>query len=347
MPSTRYKGPDASQSRTSVNRGAHSRASHTCSSASAVSRSLRMRSGGNPPGPSRSAVTMTENPKSSARRCTRKSRIRHAAAAAAPASNSPSSPRAASHTPPPDWRPATRRDPRADASAVSQPGKAVRPQARELPVIAQLGDNIYHARHYPRLGRRGKGTGTMEPRESLQMNDKRSRTIRLSVNPRADFRDVIRTLESITLPRVRVSNEHVRFAVLELLNNSIRAHKEKREPRDISIDLTMTDGKLVVTIRDYGGGSTRESSPTASTMIPRGLTCTRRPSSSTRRRTPSSASAWGSTSPRRPSKTFGSSSWTRGTSPWPGQRGRQRERSSPSPSARSPDTSSAEEANGS
>jgi anti-sigma regulatory factor (Ser/Thr protein kinase) len=94
----------------------------------------------------------------------------------------------------------------------------------------------------------------MEPRESLQMNDKRSRTIRLSVNPRADFRDVIRTLEAITLPRVSVSNEHVRFAILELLNNSIRAHKEKREPRDISIDLTITDGRLVVMIRDFGGG---------------------------------------------------------------------------------------------
>jgi anti-sigma regulatory factor (Ser/Thr protein kinase) len=94
----------------------------------------------------------------------------------------------------------------------------------------------------------------MEPRESLQMNDKRSRTIRLSVNTWADFRDVIRTLEAITLPRVRVSDEHVRFAILELLNNSLRAHKEKREPRDISIDLTTTDGRLVVTIRDYGGG---------------------------------------------------------------------------------------------
>jgi anti-sigma regulatory factor (Ser/Thr protein kinase) len=94
----------------------------------------------------------------------------------------------------------------------------------------------------------------MEPLESLQMNEKRSRTIRLSVNPRADFREVIRTLEAITLPPVRVSDEHVRFAVLELLNNSIRAHKEKGEPRDISIDLTLSNGKLVVTIRDYGGG---------------------------------------------------------------------------------------------
>jgi anti-sigma regulatory factor (Ser/Thr protein kinase) len=101
----------------------------------------------------------------------------------------------------------------------------------------------------------------MESLDALQMNGKQSRTIRLSVNPQADFRQVIHTLEEIVLPPVRVNEEHVRFAVLELLNNSIRAHREKGEPRDISIDLTISDGKLVVTIRDFGGGFDTESLP--------------------------------------------------------------------------------------
>jgi anti-sigma regulatory factor (Ser/Thr protein kinase) len=65
---------------------------------------------------------------------------------------------------------------------------------------------------------------------------------------------VIRTLEAIIIPPFRVSDEHIRFAILELLNNSIRAHREKNEPRDIMIDLTATDGLLVVAIRDFGGG---------------------------------------------------------------------------------------------
>jgi anti-sigma regulatory factor (Ser/Thr protein kinase) len=94
----------------------------------------------------------------------------------------------------------------------------------------------------------------MDSGESLQMNGKQSRTIRISVNPHADFRQVLGTLESIVLPPVRVNEEHVRFAVLELLNNSIRAHRERGEQRDISLDLSITDGKLVVTIRDFGGG---------------------------------------------------------------------------------------------
>ena len=94
----------------------------------------------------------------------------------------------------------------------------------------------------------------MEAPESLQMDGRQSRTIRLSVNPDADFRDVIQTLESITLPPVTVNQEHVRFAVLELLNNSIRAHRERGETRDILLDLTMSDGRLTVSIRDFGGG---------------------------------------------------------------------------------------------
>jgi anti-sigma regulatory factor (Ser/Thr protein kinase) len=100
----------------------------------------------------------------------------------------------------------------------------------------------------------GKETDAMDAQQSLQMNGKQSRTIRLKINPQADFREVIRALESILIPPFRVSNEHIRFAILELLNNSIRAQREKNEPRDILVDLTATDGRLVVAIRDFGGG---------------------------------------------------------------------------------------------
>jgi anti-sigma regulatory factor (Ser/Thr protein kinase) len=89
---------------------------------------------------------------------------------------------------------------------------------------------------------------------SLHLNGKLSRTIRLTVSPHADFREVIRILGEIRIPPTPVSDEHIRFAILELLNNSIRAHREKEEKRDISVDMTVSDGRLVVAIRDYGGG---------------------------------------------------------------------------------------------
>jgi anti-sigma regulatory factor (Ser/Thr protein kinase) len=107
--------------------------------------------------------------------------------------------------------------------------------------------------------------------DPLRMNGKQSRTIRLTVAPEADFREVIRTLESITIPPSRVSTEHLRFAILELLNNSIRAHRERGEPRDISIDITAADGRLVVSIRDFGGGFDTGKLPYDIEEDPRGL----------------------------------------------------------------------------
>jgi anti-sigma regulatory factor (Ser/Thr protein kinase) len=117
----------------------------------------------------------------------------------------------------------------------------------------------------------GRGKVRTEPTESLQMGGQQSRTIRLSVNPHADFRAVIQKLESIVIPPVQVNQEHVRFAVLELLNNSIRAHREKREPRDILLDLTISDGKLTISIRDFGGGFDIGSLPYDLNADPSGL----------------------------------------------------------------------------
>jgi anti-sigma regulatory factor (Ser/Thr protein kinase) len=94
----------------------------------------------------------------------------------------------------------------------------------------------------------------MEPGQSLKMNGLQSRTIRLSINPHADFREVIRILDAIVIPPARISIEHIRFAILELLNNSIRAHREKGESRDIWIDLSALDGRFMVSVRDFGGG---------------------------------------------------------------------------------------------
>jgi anti-sigma regulatory factor (Ser/Thr protein kinase) len=94
----------------------------------------------------------------------------------------------------------------------------------------------------------------MEQGLALRFQDQSARTIRVSVNPRMDYRKVLRTLEAIEMPPLRVSHDRVRFAVLELLNNSIRAHRERQETRDIRIDMTLSNGSLAISIRDFGGG---------------------------------------------------------------------------------------------
>jgi anti-sigma regulatory factor (Ser/Thr protein kinase) len=94
----------------------------------------------------------------------------------------------------------------------------------------------------------------MNSGQTLQLNGQQSRTVRLRVSPHADFREVIRILEEIGMPPTRVRAEHIRFAILELLNNSIRAHREKGENRDIFLEMAVVENNLSITIRDFGGG---------------------------------------------------------------------------------------------
>ena len=89
---------------------------------------------------------------------------------------------------------------------------------------------------------------------SLNVESGKSRTIRVAVNPAADFRDVIHVFDAIEIPANPIGEDNLRFAILELINNSIRAHRERGEPRDIAVDLTVTDGRLHISVRDYGGG---------------------------------------------------------------------------------------------
>lgn len=90
--------------------------------------------------------------------------------------------------------------------------------------------------------------------QSLNVDGKKSRTVRVTVNPAADFRGVIHAFDAIRLPKTSIGTDNLKFAILELVNNSIRAHKERKDGRDILVDLTVTEDRLHISVRDYGGG---------------------------------------------------------------------------------------------
>ena len=94
----------------------------------------------------------------------------------------------------------------------------------------------------------------MKPRQALRVNGTECRRIRLSVSPDADFRSVLHALDSIEVPLPPLSYENVRFAILELVRNSISAHRDANEQRDILVELSCIRGTFGVTVRDFGGG---------------------------------------------------------------------------------------------
>lgn len=88
----------------------------------------------------------------------------------------------------------------------------------------------------------------------LGVDGGRNARVQLAVSPHADFREIIRALDSIDFPRTGVSSNNIRFAILELLSNSIRAHRERNVDKEIRLVIAATDGRLSVSIRDFGGG---------------------------------------------------------------------------------------------
>jgi anti-sigma regulatory factor (Ser/Thr protein kinase) len=88
----------------------------------------------------------------------------------------------------------------------------------------------------------------------IRYQGKTSRRVRIHIDPATEFRKILRTFEEMELPECGHCEENVKFAVLELVNNSLRAHREKQVSRPISVIFEEKDGSLEVSIRDRGGG---------------------------------------------------------------------------------------------
>lgn len=90
--------------------------------------------------------------------------------------------------------------------------------------------------------------------ESLALRSRRCRQLRLNIHPAADYRRVLDVLNCLYLPSSVGNPENVKFAVLELISNSLRAHRERQVEQQVLTVLRWEDGHLTVTIRDFGGG---------------------------------------------------------------------------------------------
>ncbi len=88
----------------------------------------------------------------------------------------------------------------------------------------------------------------------LRFELKKTRRLSLEVCASVDFRRVLHTLERIRLPAFVANQDNVKYALLELVSNSLRAHRERSEPRPVHVALRSEQGRLRIAVRDYGGG---------------------------------------------------------------------------------------------
>jgi anti-sigma regulatory factor (Ser/Thr protein kinase) len=91
--------------------------------------------------------------------------------------------------------------------------------------------------------------------EYIRYRGKKYRSVRLHIRTDADFNDILKELNEIELADVPISSEQIMYAILELINNSLRAQKEKRVRKKIFSEFSLAeDDRLFITIRDWGGG---------------------------------------------------------------------------------------------
>ena len=97
--------------------------------------------------------------------------------------------------------------------------------------------------------------------KEILFNNKPYRKVNLKINSNADFNKLLSVLNTIEITVVSVQSEHITYAVLELLNNSIRAHREKNVDKDIRTEFSVEDSALNIFIQDWGGGFNPENLP--------------------------------------------------------------------------------------
>lgn len=89
---------------------------------------------------------------------------------------------------------------------------------------------------------------------SILYNGKSYKNIILKISVKAPFREILKKINELVLPCSAMSSEPIRFAILELVNNSIRAHRENGSDQDIQLEFRLIADTLNIVLKDAGGG---------------------------------------------------------------------------------------------
>jgi anti-sigma regulatory factor (Ser/Thr protein kinase) len=88
----------------------------------------------------------------------------------------------------------------------------------------------------------------------MEFRSRRYRRLRVAIHPRVGFRKVLALLDDVAFPSLPGKAEHLKYAVLELINNSLRAHRQAGCVEPIELAIERCDTELTLRVRDYGRG---------------------------------------------------------------------------------------------
>jgi anti-sigma regulatory factor (Ser/Thr protein kinase) len=96
----------------------------------------------------------------------------------------------------------------------------------------------------------------------IKHNGKKYKSVILRVSRSTDFSVLMEQFNNMDFTGFDDNKlENIRHSLLELVNNSIRAHKERQEDAVIILRFTMTPQELIIILQDKGGGFDKKSLP--------------------------------------------------------------------------------------
>jgi len=95
----------------------------------------------------------------------------------------------------------------------------------------------------------------------IEFKKKKYKKLELKIYPTISFQFVLSKMDLINFIGSGIPSEHIVYAVLELLNNSLRAHRKKHIKKPISLEFTTLSEGFEIVIRDWGGGFDLHSLP--------------------------------------------------------------------------------------
>jgi anti-sigma regulatory factor (Ser/Thr protein kinase) len=95
----------------------------------------------------------------------------------------------------------------------------------------------------------------------ISYNNRKYRQISFKFDVDTDFREIIKTLDHLILPNNETESRNIKNGLLELINNSLRAHRENNINKSIIISFECINSSLKMLIKDHGKGFDPEKLP--------------------------------------------------------------------------------------
>ena len=97
--------------------------------------------------------------------------------------------------------------------------------------------------------------------KNIIYKNKSYKKLRINIKPTAEFNDILIVLNEVHFEGYEDFEEQIIFAILELLNNSMRAHREKSVDDNIRLSFRLMSPMLHIVVQDWGGGFDPSSLP--------------------------------------------------------------------------------------